>query len=325
MNATITSAVTTAATCTTAGVKTYTATVTFNGQTYTNTKIETIPAVGHDYGTPTYTWASDYSSVTATRICANDPSHIETETVNTTSQVTKQPTYEANGETTYTATFSNSAFATQTKVVANIPKLEQEVDEDTPQIDIESKKVRNTGNREFTVELTVKNNPGFNTGSFKVEYDSTVMTLKSATIGDSFNTFVCSFANLPYLTFYGSNDISADGVLFTLCFELNETAPVGDYYISLSYEAGDIANFNEEDVDLAVVPGKITVIEYMPGDINGDGTVNVKDLTRLLKYINHENVEVVEAALDVNGDGNVNVKDLTRLLKYINHEDVQIF
>lgn len=64
---------------------------------------------------------------------------------------------------------------------------------------------------------------------------------------------------------------------------------------------------------------------HMAGDINGDGSVNNKDLTRLMKYIAGENVEVVEAALDVNGDGTVNNKDLTRLMKYLAGADVQIF
>lgn len=57
------------------------------------------------------------------------------------------------------------------------------------------------------------------------------------------------------------------------------------------------------------------------GDINGDGTVNNKDLTRLLKHIAGEDIEVVERFLDTNGDGTVNNKDLTRLLKYIADPD----
>ena len=60
------------------------------------------------------------------------------------------------------------------------------------------------------------------------------------------------------------------------------------------------------------------------GDINRDGTVNNKDLTRLLKHIAGEDVEVVSQFLDTNGDGTVNNKDLTRLLKYIAGEDVVI-
>ena len=65
--------------------------------------------------------------------------------------------------------------------------------------------------------------------------------------------------------------------------------------------------------------------EHTPGDINGDGSVNNKDLTRLMKYLAGEDVTFNEAALDVNGDGNVNNKDLTRLMKNLAGEDVAIF
>lgn len=51
------------------------------------------------------------------------------------------------------------------------------------------------------------------------------------------------------------------------------------------------------------------------GDVNGDGAVNSKDLTRLMKYVAGENVGIYDA--DINSDGTVNAKDLTRLMKYI--------
>ena len=66
-------------------------------------------------------------------------------------------------------------------------------------------------------------------------------------------------------------------------------------------------------------------VEHMPGDINGDGVVNTKDLTRLMKYLSGEEVDVVSEAADVNGDGAVNGKDLTRLMKYISGKEAEIF
>ncbi|MBQ9021769.1 MAG: hypothetical protein IJ113_07125, partial [Eggerthellaceae bacterium] len=88
---------------------------------------EAIPATGHDWGEPSYEWADDNSSVTATRVCKNDANHVETETVDTTSAVTKEPTETEEGERTYTATFTNDAFATQTKTEA-ISKLDPQPD-----------------------------------------------------------------------------------------------------------------------------------------------------------------------------------------------------
>ena len=86
-----------------------------------------VEALGHDWNEPEYVWADDCGTVTATRVCKNDGSHIETETVHTTFEVTKEATYEAEGEITYTARFENAAFATQTKAVAT-PKLVRPVE-----------------------------------------------------------------------------------------------------------------------------------------------------------------------------------------------------
>ena len=69
----------------------------------------------HKWGEPTYEWAEDNSSVTATRVCENYQNHFETETVDTTSEVTKEETELADGERLYTATFTKEGFETQTK------------------------------------------------------------------------------------------------------------------------------------------------------------------------------------------------------------------
>ena len=106
-----TAATTKEPTCTETGMTTYTCDSC--GDSYT----EEIPALGHDWSEVTYEWAEDNSTCTATRICLRDTSHKETETVNTTSQTTVLATCESGGKTTYTATFSNSAFAKQTKTV----------------------------------------------------------------------------------------------------------------------------------------------------------------------------------------------------------------
>ena len=198
------------------------------------------------------------------------------------------------------------------------------VGEAVPQIIIENKTA--AAGETVTVNLSVKNNPGFNAASIKIDYDTTRLRLIGAELSEEFsNGTNVSYDNLPYLTFVRGSNIDSDTNMLTLTFEVLGAAVDGDAYITLLYEAGNISNIDEEDVNFKIIDGKITVIDYLPGDINGDGNVNTKDLTRLLKYINHEDVDCTEQALDVNGDGKVNTKDLTRLLKYINHEDVEIF
>ena len=52
-----------------------------------------LPPLGHEYGEPTYEWSEDHTSVTATRVCLHDASHVETETVNATGYVSAEPGY----------------------------------------------------------------------------------------------------------------------------------------------------------------------------------------------------------------------------------------
>ena len=99
--------VTTAATCTTAGVKTFTCTVCHR------TKTETLAALEHNYGEPSYVWNG--TSCTAERICARDSSHKETETVTAAVTVTQHKDCVSDEVSTYKASFQNTAFAEQTK------------------------------------------------------------------------------------------------------------------------------------------------------------------------------------------------------------------
>ena len=79
--------------------------------------MDVIPALNHVFGTPAYVWSEDGSSCTATVVCQRDASHVVTENASISSAVTVAATCEEEGTTTYTATFENELFATQTKAV----------------------------------------------------------------------------------------------------------------------------------------------------------------------------------------------------------------
>ena len=117
---------TTPATCTEAGKDVYTAT--FDGDVFeSQTRDDVIPALDHDWGEPEYSWAKqdDGWYCTAERVCKRDASHVEMETVKATYEVTTPATTKKEGVGTYTATFENEAFETQTKTEA-IAKLPAE-------------------------------------------------------------------------------------------------------------------------------------------------------------------------------------------------------
>ena len=59
--------------------------------------------------------------------------------------------------------------------------------------------------------------------------------------------------------------------------------------------------------------------QYLKGDVNGDGKINIKDWNILYAYINETMIlssEELQRA-DVNEDGKINVKDLNRLYEHI--------
>ncbi|MBQ7061586.1 MAG: InlB B-repeat-containing protein [Clostridia bacterium] len=82
-----------------------------------------IPALGHDWGAPEYEWSEGYLTCTATRVCAREAGHTETETVEADFTVVTPATYEAPGLGRWTAVFENEAFGTRT-IDVEMPQLQ---------------------------------------------------------------------------------------------------------------------------------------------------------------------------------------------------------
>ncbi|MBR6223697.1 MAG: leucine-rich repeat protein [Lachnospiraceae bacterium] len=136
----------------------YTPTDTTNYNVVENIKIKVTK--GHDYGEPTYTWSDDGKSCTATVICKSEgctesvEGHKVTEKASISSKLKEAATTEKKGTTTYTATFKNTMFTTQTKDVEDIPQVAKQSDnpsdkpadkpQDTPQVETPSDKPQDT-------------------------------------------------------------------------------------------------------------------------------------------------------------------------------------
>ena len=103
VTAAVTSEITTPASCESTGVRTYTATVTFQGKNYTDTRTEVLSALGHAWGQPVWTWTG-YGAAEASFACARDAGHVKVLPASITSEVTTQPGCSTEGVRTYTAT-----------------------------------------------------------------------------------------------------------------------------------------------------------------------------------------------------------------------------
>ena len=92
------------ATCTEGGTATYTATVTIDGVTLTDSKTAQVEALGHEYGISEVKWSADNSTATATIVC-NRCHDSKSQTVNSVREVVKEANCTEDGSIRYTAVF----------------------------------------------------------------------------------------------------------------------------------------------------------------------------------------------------------------------------
>ena len=66
------------------------------------------------------------------------------------------------------------------------------------------------------------------------------------------------------------------------------------------------------------VTATFVLVPEIRGDVNGDGVVNISDVTALINYLltgNASGINLTNA--DVNSDGSVNISDVTALINYL--------
>ncbi len=94
-------------------------------------------------------------------------------------------------------------------------------------------------------------------------------------------------------------------------------------FVQITYEPEEYAEQENWDADGTVYRWRV-MKDFVPGDVNGDGSVNNKDVVALFKYVSGGEVAVNGIALDINGDGSVNNKDVVALFKYVSGGDIEL-
>ncbi|MBR3966128.1 MAG: acetylxylan esterase [Clostridia bacterium] len=69
---------------------------------------------------------------------------------------------------------------------------------------------------------------------------------------------------------------------------------------------------------------KVSTIMYIPGDVNCDEKIDIKDAVLLAQYLAKWDVTVDDYSADCNGDGEINVKDAVLLAQYLAKWDVTL-
>lgn len=185
--------------------------------------------------------------------------------------------------------------------------------------------VSDTAGSLVDVNVVIENNPGILGATFQLEYDDG-LTLVDATNGEAFSVLAMTpSATLasPCKFVWDGQDITSeeikDGTILTLRFKIKETAVDGDSFaVNVSYKTGNIFDANLDPIDVAINNGFVSVIDYMPGDLDGSKEVNSRDIIMLRRHVAGGYVqEINEAAADVDNNGEANSKDIILIRRHI--------
>ena len=186
-----------------------------------------------------------------------------------------------------------------------------------------------TTGKTVEVKVTVSNNPGILGGTLVLSW-AEELELISAKNGDAFeelnyqkpSRFVHTGTNFVW---YGDSVSEVmDGTVLTLTFKVPENLDnAKKLYVNLS--GNSIIDTNKNRIEAIFVSGGIQVINYIPGDVDGDGLVDPLDLIALAQFISDGcitdpdgyNVTLNESAADVNDDGTMDPLDLISIAQYV--------
>ena len=137
---------------------------------------------------------------------------------------------------------------------------------DSQAITVDTVKVLDT-DKTATVNIVLSDNPGITSMRLHVSYNTDVMTLTEVIDGGILGTanHPHNLGTYPYILSWANDtapsNITSNGIIATLKFELKDGIQSGDYEVSVSYnkDKDDILNFDMDSVEFKINPGKITV------------------------------------------------------------------
>ena len=197
-----------------------------------------------------------------------------------------------------------------------------------------------TGNKYVDIILSTEENNGIMATLLTLEFDSNKYSYSKYFIGQnsSGKSFFKNYLTqtqptnssvqftdiLPGNTFY-------IGDIITVRFQVDDLSIVlpSDfmiYIVASNYNNNNVIIRQGELSDIPIINAMVGPLsirksytkDYVSGDINGDGYVDIYDYIYLKKYLILE--QNACRSMDVNGDGSINILDLVRFRKYLNEE-----
>ena len=180
--------------------------------------------------------------------------------------------------------------------------------------------VKAMSGQEVVVPIKLSKNTGLTGLQFDCSYDA-ALTLTKVEKGTALNTLDFTApgdlsAKTVTLLWDGMEADASNGDIALLTFKIADNTAVGDYTISLKIKTACDQDLN--DVTVETESGSISVIKYIPGDVNSDNEVNTKDIIMIRRYIaGGYKVSIIKEAADVDANNDINAKDIIMIRRYI--------
>ena len=221
------------------------------------------------------------------------------------------------GTKTITVTYEGKT----TSFTVDVQASENPVNPNAPQIVIENKSASKGSS--IDVPVIIKNNPGIAGATLVVSYDKSTLTLNNIVQGSMFeNGSYSANPATAVMQWYHTENITEDGVLFTLQFKVSETAQEGSYDIAVGVRDGIPANLSNADfevVNAQFISGVLEITSSIRGDVTGDGVVAINDVVKLARAVagSLTLTETERTVADVTGDGVIAINDVIKLARYV--------
>jgi hypothetical protein len=98
----------------------------------------------------------------------------------------------------------------------------------------------------------------------------------------------------------------------SLQFDMDNVVDGWKYFVSsYYYSKGTQTSLKKSTSYTIVFP---TLPEFIPGDVNNDGEVDIADVTTLIDYLLNNSTTINSAAADVDASGSIDIADVTSLI-----------
>ena len=206
----------------------------------------------------------------------------------------------------------------------SVPTLAENNADDTGVVlSVESKNAVPGG--QVSVNIAVRNNPGILSATLEISYDDG-LTLTNADAGEAFAYLTMRKPgqyDTPCRFMWEGQECkeedAKDGTILTLTFDVAKDIEKGKALgVNVNVVNGDFYDGNLDYVEVSTESGYVTVLDFKPGDVNGDGKINTTDVVMLRRYIlDGGNTEINANAGNVNDDGKINSVDIILIRRFI--------